>query len=240
MFQSKRIIVLDLFSIASWAIYETFANEISDNFDKLQVHHKDNNGHNNAFSNLELTTRKQNARYRGTHKFNERAVDQFDLDGNLLNCFPTIKDAQKHVGLKSASGIVLVCKNQQSNAGGCIWKYVEKISTEKINHVPKVLNPMYSKQDLTQKTANIEWKTIRKGVDVVQLDLNGQYIAEFDSAEAAAQKIDGDRSSIIRVCKGKRKTHRGFIWKYAAQYYNSVDGDDSEEAEQKNKRIKTI
>lgn len=43
----------------------------------------------------------------------------------------------------------------------------------------------------------------------------GKTELEFDSAHSAARWCCGSASAIIRCCKGKAKTHKGYNWRYA-------------------------
>ena len=54
---------------------------------------------------------------------------------------------------------------------------------------------------------------------VVQL-LNGIVLQEYDSIHQAAKYVNGDATKIVSVCKGGRKTHRGFGWKYKIDLVN--------------------
>ena len=51
---------------------------------------------------------------------------------------------------------------------------------------------------------------------VIQFDMQGNQIAEYESASEATEKIIGKRigSLISMVCRGERKTAYGYIWKY--------------------------
>jgi len=49
---------------------------------------------------------------------------------------------------------------------------------------------------------------------VFQLDKNGNFIKEFISIREAERASKARNSDITAVCKGKRKTAGGFIWKY--------------------------
>lgn len=49
---------------------------------------------------------------------------------------------------------------------------------------------------------------------VIQLTLNGEYIAEFDSATDAAKKLGIGSVHISSVCKNKRKSCGGYKWEY--------------------------
>lgn len=49
---------------------------------------------------------------------------------------------------------------------------------------------------------------------VGQYDLNGNLIKEWDSILSASKALNVGDSSICAVCKGKRKTLKGCVWKY--------------------------
>lgn len=55
-------------------------------------------------------------------------------------------------------------------------------------------------------------KTTKK---VFQYDLNGIFIKEWISATEAQRQLGIKQPLIVRVCKGRRKSTGGFIWKYA-------------------------
>jgi hypothetical protein len=54
----------------------------------------------------------------------------------------------------------------------------------------------------------------------VQLSLNNEFIRIFDSAKEAAKFVKCPIQNITRVCRGGRKSARGFIWKYLKDYEN--------------------
>ncbi len=49
---------------------------------------------------------------------------------------------------------------------------------------------------------------------VIQLSLNDEFIKEWDAIELAAIETNSIRTKIVAVCKGRRKTHNNFKWKY--------------------------
>jgi hypothetical protein len=51
-------------------------------------------------------------------------------------------------------------------------------------------------------------------VSVCQYDLEGNFICKFDSIKEASEKTGTRTTSIIRVCKGRRKSSNNYIWKY--------------------------
>jgi hypothetical protein len=63
---------------------------------------------------------------------------------------------------------------------------------------------------------------ITTGKIINQYDLQGNYIQSFSSAKSAAESLDkitttsnGASSHISDVCRGKRKTAYGYIWKFS-------------------------
>lgn len=58
----------------------------------------------------------------------------------------------------------------------------------------------------TQKMSNKNKKS------VLQFDLEGNFIAEYDSAEEAAKSCG--LTNVSACCRGKYKTAGGFLWRY--------------------------
>lgn len=54
-------------------------------------------------------------------------------------------------------------------------------------------------------------KVVRK---VCQLDKNGTFIREFESITEAAKYVNGNVTSITRVCRGRRPSAYGYKWRY--------------------------
>ena len=52
-----------------------------------------------------------------------------------------------------------------------------------------------------------------KSKAVVQLTLDGEFVAEYSSSKEA-QRNGFHRGNIISCCRGKRKTHKGYLWQY--------------------------
>ena len=49
---------------------------------------------------------------------------------------------------------------------------------------------------------------------VLQLSINGEFIAEYPSTREAERQTGISNSNICQCCKGNRKSAGGFIWKY--------------------------
>lgn len=89
------------------------------NLDKLCVNHKDENKANNNVNNLEWCTHKYNIRYSKAKK-----VKQYDLEGNFIKQWDSIKDASLNLKINS-SNICCCCKGIYKTCGNYIWRYVE-------------------------------------------------------------------------------------------------------------------
>jgi hypothetical protein len=53
---------------------------------------------------------------------------------------------------------------------------------------------------------------------VVQLSIDGEFIAEHISVSEACRVVGAQDSKISQACSGKRKTHAGFRWAYLEDY----------------------
>lgn len=64
------------------------------------------------------------------------------------------------------------------------------------------------------KAAYYETKTNSNRKTIDQFSKEGKYIATYPSAREAARILNLDSSTIIKVCRGKNKSHGGYIFKY--------------------------
>lgn len=112
-------------------VYEACTQQpIPEGFD---INHINENKIDNRFENLNLMTHKENINF-GTH--NERVskgntnnpiiskqVAQYDLEGNLINVFPSTSEVQRQLGFET-SGISRCCNGKNKSSYGFIWKYI--------------------------------------------------------------------------------------------------------------------
>lgn len=66
--------------------------------------------------------------------------------------------------------------------------------------------------------------------------MDGVFVREYNSI-TDAQKLFTTRVNISAVCRGERKSAKGFIWKYAEDYYN-YKGVKPEKKTRKKKVVK--
>lgn len=67
----------------------------------------------------------------------------------------------------------------------------------------------------TRQAKKIRGRVSEKRKPIIQYSLGGDVVAYHLSITLAANEIGGSTSAISQVCNGKRKTYKGFLWKYA-------------------------
>lgn len=134
-------------------------------------------------------------------------INAYNLQtGRLWKTFRFATEAIQELDLQHSanSRILLVCKEQKGHAYGYIWRY----KTD------------FDLAELPMEIIQQETKTPRAKA-VLQYDLENNFIAEFESAAAAARLLQPETTkqravakTINEVCRGSKKTAYKFIWKY--------------------------
>ena len=60
----------------------------------------------------------------------------------------------------------------------------------------------------------IETLRMKRNRKIIQLDIHGNRLNEFDSCKEAGEYVGTSKSNISMCCHGKAKTSKGYIWKY--------------------------
>ena len=141
------------------------------------------------------------------------------------------KQLQKQTGYNT----VTLYDNDRKGKIKSVHRLVAETFLENKNNYPVVNHIDGNKQN--NNVNNLEWCTISHNVresfrlglqkgkqlfgienprakKIYQYDLNNVFIREFDYIKQASEELNIDSSSISAVCKGKRKTAGGYIWKY--------------------------
>jgi hypothetical protein len=118
--------------------------------------------------------------------YQKRKVSQYDLEGNLIRSFDSIKEAASF-GFNEGN-IQDCCVGRLKSSKGFIWRYFEDPPPQKYKN-----------------------KTIKQ---VIQFSNTGEFIKEWNSIADVTKELKIGGNSIVTCCKGKYKSAGGFIWKY--------------------------
>lgn len=153
-------------------------------------------------------------------KFNEvSTIGNIRRKGKVLK--PHIRNGYKAVCLYNYENKKQLTVN--------IHRIVAKVFIPNPNNYPSVNHKDGNK--LNNTVENLEWVTALQNTDhafktglskshpksVEQYSLDGKYIQTFNSIIEASAKTGASDRHISCVCKGKRKTTGGFIWKYTEE-----------------------
>lgn len=111
--------VSNLGRVKSFQIHRLVAKAFIPNSDDfiLEINHIDRNPENNSIDNLEWCNRQKNVE----HSQN-RTVNQYDISGNYIQSFESVKLAGETTGI-DPSAISKVCLGKRKTAGGYVWKH---------------------------------------------------------------------------------------------------------------------
>ena len=169
------------------------------------INHKDENPSNNHADNLEWCTHKYNSNYgtcqerikkhrktpSGVDNPQSKAVYQFDLDGNFVAEYGSCGEAGRKTGLRAAS-IARAANGSRRQYAGFYWGETKEFSYYKGNDA-----------------------RFRHGA-ILKCDENGNVLKRYESSFQL--KEDGyNQIPVNRVCRGERKTYKGFQWKHEGE-----------------------
>jgi hypothetical protein len=83
----------------------------------------------------------------------------------------------------------------------------------------KVLSEKTKKRISESKKGSIPWNQGLIKDTILQLDMNNNIIKEWNSL-IELENEGYQKSNVINVCKGKRKSHKGYIWVYKKSFSN--------------------
>jgi len=151
--------------------------------------------------------------YKKSLPHNIKSVVQLSLNLEFINEYTTIKEAEINTGVLS-SGIVTSCKNKNCCTNNYKWLYKEDYEENKDNLYKYLNYPCY--------IDNMK----RKIVSIVQLDLNSNFIKEYNSIADANRETNILKQNISKCCKRKRKSAGGFKWMYKEDYDEYIKNKD--------------
>jgi len=129
----------------------------------------------------------------------KRAVHQFTLSGKFISTYVSAMEAQRQTGIHN--GDISKCAfGKIAHVKDYIFLFDEDVDNI-IERVEK-----YSKSRKPRKEP------------IVQLSLNGDYIAEWNGAADAGRNLNISYKNINAVCRGKRNKAGEFKWMYLSDY----------------------
>lgn len=139
-----------------------------------------------------------NRRSKNIGIFSSKAVNQYSLQGELINEWPSASEAAKQ-HLLNVSSICKACTGKLLTYNGYIWQYKNADDIEEI--VLKV-----------SKTKKIG----KNKKPVLQFDKNKNFIQTFESASAAARFLNKNPSAISFAARNGGTAY-GYYWKYKGE-----------------------
>lgn len=159
----------------------------------LVVNHKNEIKTDNRAENLEWCTQGYNLAYSDVVGYKRRTVYKYDLDGNFIAKYKCLADAEKEMGLSLGRLVHALYESKIGYSHGFRWSF---------HFTPK---------GKWAKLANKYKSTYRR---IGQYDLNGNFIAKYESIKDASEKYGVSQTAICNCCHNKSKTSAGYIWKY--------------------------
>lgn len=117
----------------------------------------------------------------------KKAVTQYDLSGNFISRYNSVKEAGISNNLCS-SAITKCCKGKVKSVGGFRFTYANKILSE--NYKNNQLKP------------------------VMQYSKDGVFLAKYSSITEAGKSTNINIANLQKVCANKVKSAGGYIWRY--------------------------
>ena len=131
-------------------------------------------------------------------KYGKR-VCEIDSANNILTIWDSLAEAGEATGLDRFK-ISNVCNGTRLTTGNRIFRFLDEEN--------KIIIPEVK---VNQVQSNRITKSSRR---VGAYDKDNNLIQEFDSLQLAAQFCGGNSSTISAVCRGKRNSHKNYIWRY--------------------------
>lgn len=121
-----------------------------------------------------------------TYKTQRIPVSQYSANGEYITSYSYIKEACEKT-IISESNIISCCDGRSNFAGGFIWCF-------------------------SDRKPNLE--VVKKSKPINQYDLDGNYLATYNSTQEVVKLYNFSGSHISNCCNGKRKSSNGFIWRF--------------------------
>lgn len=133
-------------------------------------------------------------------------VDQYDINGNLIKSWSSMREAEKACG-SDGSSIAKCCKGIYKTSKGFVWRY---------------------KGESFDKYSLKKYSQPKQRIKVKQYSKDGMLLKIWDSITEAAQELKLSTSSITGCCKGKKghKSAGKYVWRYIDDDFHKYNIDN--------------
>lgn len=129
-------------------------------------------------------------------KKKKRKIDCFDLNGNFLITYDSLKNAALDNNVET------------TNISKCCRMFIKSLNGKMYRYHDDTLGNNITNYRLTRR------KTSKY---VSQYDLNGNFLQTFDTLSEIEQLYGWDASNIADCCKGRYCTSHGFVWRFGTK-----------------------
>lgn len=134
-----------------------------------------------------------------------------EICGSKFKCKPSIQNKRKTCSM--------LCTSKLDTRVGVGFKKGNIIRPNKkpLSRPCSVCGSVYkytSNEEHKRKTCSNKCSLIRRQKAVIQMDLSGNFLAQFDSIPLAEKSTGVPAKGIRRVCNGEYVQTKGFKWKY--------------------------
>ena len=148
--------------------------------------------------------------------YHKKSILQYDLEGNFIKKYTSVEEAKKIYNTEIAG----CCRGENKTAAGFIWFYEIEFSNDLLIEKIKKANTHGNKN---KKKSPIHSSNIKKAVTktnknkrkpVMQYDLEGNFIKEWEYIRQASNYLNISPSGISNNLLGRYKHAGNYIWKY--------------------------
>jgi hypothetical protein len=173
----------------------------------------------------EDTLRKENFKHSDVWKKTlSKPILQFDLEGNVLSEYNSVKEASEITGTIKQN-ISANLTGKYKSAGGFIWKYKDPSLSlqghlKKSFEMPKHSEETKKKMSFSAKKGGDHHMSKKMGDlhprsrKIIQKSMEGETVRIWNSMSDIKKELGFSPSNICRCCKGSVKRIGGFKWEY--------------------------
>lgn len=136
-------------------------------------------------------------RKRNLQQLYGQPVTQYSKHGKPIACYSTLKAAARAVGGQT-HGLVATLEGKHLTFKDYFWRFGK--GRTKIN--------------VTEALVALHARVVKMSKPVIQFDLKGKKIKEYESISAASRSTNTSSGQIRAVSLGKYKAAKGFLWKF--------------------------